>query len=145
LKEVTLQLIAATATALLIFACTGSSGDRAASIKQKQYYIKGEQLYLTYCSNCHQKDGKGLGRLYPPIADADFIQQNPESVLCIIRFGIEGELTVNGTMYNMAMPPNPALTDLDVAQIATYILNSWGHKEGLIDVKAVSPRLNDCP
>lgn len=61
-----------------------------------------------------------------------------------MRYGIEGELIVNGIMYNMVMPPNPALTDLDIAQIATYILNSWGHDHGLVDVKSVSPLLDSC-
>ena len=140
----TLRSIVAAAAVGITLGCSGGSGNRAESIKQKQYYIKGEQLYLKNCSNCHQQDGRGLGKLYPPIAEADFVEKNPEAVVCLIRFGIEGELTVNGIMYNMAMPPNPSLTDLEVAQISTYILNSWGHNAGLIDVKTVSPLLEQC-
>ena len=143
MNTVTLRSLLATVVVLML-GCSGGSGNRAESIKQKQYYIKGEQLYLKHCSNCHQQNGQGLGKLYPPIADADFVKERSEDVICLIRLGIEGELIVNGIMYNMAMPPNPALTDLEVAQIATYILNSWGHKEGLIDVKTVSPLLDRC-
>ncbi len=136
--------IMSTAAFFLILGCAKGSGDRTASIKRQQYFIKGEQLYLQHCSNCHQQDGKGLGRVYPPIADSDFVKEKPDEVICLIRHGIEGELIVNGTMYNMAMPPNPALTDLDIAQIATYILNNWGHEEGLVDVKTVTPLLDTC-
>lgn len=144
MNKVNFLFISAVAAIFSIVGCTGSSGDRSVSIKQRQYFLKGEQLYLQHCSNCHQEDGKGLGRLYPPIADSDFVKENSDEIICLMRYGIEGELIVNGIMYNMPMPPNPALTDLDIAQIATYILNSWGHDKGLIDVKSVSPLLDSC-
>lgn len=144
MNNANLSFISAVAVFFLVVGCSRSSEDRSVSIKQKQYFLKGEQLYLRYCSNCHQEDGKGLGRLYPPIADSDFVKENSNEIICLMRYGIEGELIVNGITYNMAMPPNLDLTDLDIAQIATYILNSWGHNKGLIDVKTVSPLLDSC-
>lgn len=140
----TLTHLAVLVFTILVWGCSGGSGDRAESIKLKQYYIKGEQLYIAHCSNCHQKDGQGLGRVYPPIANSDFVRANPDTIICIIRSGLEGEVTVNGIMYNMAMPPIPTLTDLEIAQITTYILNSWDYRKGLVDVKTTSARLERC-
>lgn len=113
-------------------------------VKFDQYYVNGEQLYVTNCSNCHQKTGTGLGLVYPPVNKSDFIDNNVNEVLCLIRNGKSGELTVNGKVYNQAMPPNPNLTDLDIAEIATYIYNNWERKGGIIEVTQVSSVLNTC-
>ena len=41
-----------------------------------------------------------------------------------------GTVTVNGKDYNSVMPPMSQLTDDEVANIATYVLNSWGNPGG---------------
>jgi mono/diheme cytochrome c family protein len=112
--------------------------------KFKQYYRSGQQLYERHCSNCHQTDGTGLGRVYPPLARADYLHANFEQTLCLMRYGIQGEITVNGKTYNQPMPGIPLLTDLEIAEIATYIYNSWGNKHGLVDVKQASKVLMNC-
>jgi hypothetical protein len=42
------------------------------------------------------------------------------------------------------MPGIPTLTDLEVAEIATYIYNTWDHKRGIVEVKEVTSVLNAC-
>lgn len=113
--------------------------------KFQQYYVEGERLYMSNCSNCHQKDGKGLGLVYPPLAPSDYMEANPEKVLCQMKNGLSGEVIVNGKKYNQSMPGVPALTELEIAEIATYIYNSWGHEKGLMDVNIVSKALRNCP
>jgi len=128
---------------LLQFACTPDS-TRNASPKFQQYFVQGQQLYKIHCSNCHQLNGKGLGRLYPPLDNSDFMDRQFEEVLCVIKYGKKGSIEVNGVEYNMEMKGNPGLTDLEVAEIATFIFNNWSLKRGLIDVQEVSQRLSDC-
>lgn len=65
--------------------------------------------------------------------------------MCVMKFGIQGEITVNGQSYNKAMPAIPSLTELEIAEIATYIGNSWGHERGLIDVAKSSKIIKGCP
>jgi len=72
------------------------------------------------------------------------MENNFEQVLCLMKYGIEGELIVNGKNYNLAMPGIPLLTDLEIAEIATYIYNAWGNKRGLVDVKDVNLILATC-
>src|SRR6185503_8167536 len=55
-----------------------------------QYYAEGEQLYARHCSNCHQKDGKGLGLVYPPLATSDFMDNRVDEVLCLMKKGRSG-------------------------------------------------------
>lgn len=114
------------------------------SPKFTQYYNQGEQLYLTHCSNCHQKNGAGLGRVYPPLNTSDFMENNFEDVICLIRFGRTDELTVNGIKFNQNMPGIPLLNDLEIAEISTYIYNTWQHQRGLVDVKEITPILQRC-
>lgn len=114
------------------------------SVKFQQYYVKGEQLYINNCSNCHQKSGKGLGLLYPPLDESDYMEENLDEVICLIKKGTSGELTVNGQNYNQAMPGIPTLTDLEIAEIATYVYNSWSHRRGIIELQQVSQALKNC-
>lgn len=109
--------------------------------KVLQYAIEGKILYENYCANCHQKDGIGLGKLIPPLFESDYMLEDIERTVRIIKYGQEGEIIVNGQVYNQAMPANPKLTDLEIAQIVTYLYNIWGAKEGVIDAKAVGEYL----
>lgn len=120
------------------------SSENSPSTKFEQYYVQGEQLYLKNCSNCHQQEGTGLGLLYPPLNTSDYLQDNFEEVICLIRYGKKGELTVNGKSFNMEMPGIPTLTDLEVAEIATFVYNSWNNERGIIDVADATRILNAC-
>jgi cytochrome c551 len=117
-----------------------SKGD----VEFEQYYNQGEILYTTHCSNCHQKDGSGLALLYPPLNKSDFMEQNMDQVLCIMRNGKFTPTIVNGKTYAQPMRGVTALTDLDIAEIATYIYNTWDHERGIIKVNEVSKKIAGC-
>jgi len=143
-------LIIAALTGSLLLACSGrKQDDTTGSVpdgdaKFKQYYIQGELLYTKHCSNCHQKTGTGLGLLFPPLNVSDYMEKNRPEVLCLMRHGKQGELTVNGKSFNKAMPPIPTLSDLEIAEIATYIYNTWSHRQGIIDVREATTILYNC-
>lgn len=128
--------------AFTMLTCT--SGKETRDPKFQQYYVQGQQLYRMHCSNCHQENGKGLGRIYPPIDSSDFMDKNLNTVICIVKYGTEGALFVNGVEYNKPMPGNIRLTELEVAEIVTYIYNTWSHHRGMIDVKEVTGVLSTC-
>ncbi len=135
---------------LLVFlACSASTEEKFPGIQQiqdlktKQYAIQGQQLYLNYCSNCHQEDGSGLKRLIPPLRESDYMLTDVARTIRIIHHGAKGEMTVNGLVYNQPMPGNPQLTPLEIAQISTYIYNIWGHQKGIISSNQVKEALAD--
>jgi mono/diheme cytochrome c family protein len=124
-------------------ACTtGNKSER--SVKYEQYYVEGEQLYLAHCSNCHQKSGLGLGLLYPPLNKSDYMDENLEEVICSIKYGKKGALIVNGKTFNQPMPGVGSLTDLEIAEIATYIYNTWDHERGIVELELVTRVLQKC-
>ncbi|HEX7016908.1 MAG TPA: cytochrome c [Cyclobacteriaceae bacterium] len=133
-------------TVLLAAACTGRNGGPAGTDSPKfvQYYRQGEQLYIQHCGNCHQHDGSGLKQVYPPLDTSDYMRNNRDEVICLMRYGTTEPLVVNGIEFVQPMPGIPSLTDLEIAEIATYIYNTWSYQEGIIDVKNVSEALRGC-
>ena len=63
---------------------------------------------------------------------SDYIAADPGRVPTVILHGLVGPVTVNGTDYNSNMPPMSQLTDDEVANISTYVLNSWGNPGGQV-------------
>ena len=110
-----------------------------------KYAVMGKQLYENYCGNCHQSDGRGLGKLIPPLRDSYYFQASVHRTVWIMRNGQKGEILVNGETYNQAMPANPQLKPLEIAQIATYLYNIWGMKEGVISAPEVENYLKTAP
>lgn len=102
-----------------------------------QYAIEGKILYENYCGNCHQNNGEGLGKLIPPLKDSDYMQADIKRTVSIIKHGLKGEIIVNGQIYNQPMPANSHLTNMEIAQITTYIYNIWGNEVGIIDAKQI--------
>lgn len=125
--------------------CGGKTDQTTDNTKFTQYYRQGQLLYTTHCSNCHQPDGSGLARVYPPLDSSDYLENNSEAVACLIRYGITGPLVVNGIEFVQPMPGIPTLTDLEIATIMTYIYNTWGRNHGIFEVTQVSETLDNCP
>ena len=51
--------------------------------------------------------------------------------------GLSGEVIVNGQSYNGVMP-KLTLSDADIANVMTYILNNWDNKGGEVSADKVS-------
>ena len=100
----------------------------------------GQALFSGTCSVCHQANGAGLPGVFPPLAKSDFLTGDPKRAISVLLHGLTGRITVNGTEYNSVMPPMNQFNDDEVANILTYVLNSWGNPGGQIlteDVKKV--------
>ncbi len=112
--------------------------------KFQQYFAQGQVLYEKNCSNCHQKNGNGLGLVYPPLAVSDYYDKNLNASLCLMKYGTKGEIMVNGKSFNKPMPGVPSLTELEIAEIATYINNAWGRQQGMVEITQASAALKTC-
>ncbi|MDE3084578.1 MAG: cytochrome c [Verrucomicrobiota bacterium] len=100
---------------------------------------RGKKVFLSACFACHQADGKGLPGIYPPLAGSDFLKTDRERVIRIPITGLSGPITVNGKPFNNLMPPQQ-FTDGQIADVLTYVMNSWGNNFGAVsaaDVKRV--------
>nr|WP_317171202.1 cytochrome c [Spirosoma utsteinense] len=129
--------------ALLLVLINTISCQTDVEIKRQRYITEGILIYKTNCANCHQTNGQGLAALYPPLAGSDYLA-NKNTVICLIRYGQQGPIQVNGKRYNRPMPAQPQLSDLEIAELTTYIYNEWSTETTVTDVKTVTPVLDQC-
>lgn len=98
---------------------------------------RGKKVFLTSCFACHMANGEGLPGIFPPVANSDFLKADKDRAIRAITKGLSGPVTVNGKTYNNIMPPQ-ALDDDQVANVLTYVMNTWGNDYGMVtrdDVK----------
>ena len=88
---------------------------------------RGKNVYNTNCLACHQAEGGGIPAAFPPLAASDFLNADKERAIGVILHGLTGEVTVNGNKFNSVMPAL-ALNDEDIANVLTYVYNSWDNK-----------------
>ncbi|MFT3828930.1 MAG: cytochrome c [Opitutaceae bacterium] len=102
----------------------------------------GKRLFAQNCATCHQASGQGLPGVYPPLANSDWVNGNPEAIGRILLHGLSGEVTVNGGTYNGAMPSFGPLgsnwKDDRIAAVLTYIRQEWGNKAAPVTTEQVA-------
>jgi nitrite reductase (NO-forming) len=119
---------------------TASQAAASGTLTREDQIKAGQQLFEGTCSVCHQSNGRGLDGVFPPLAKSDFLNADPKRAVNVVLHGLSGKITVNGTPYDSVMPPMTQLDDAGVANIVTYVLNSWDNAGGQIsaaDVAAV--------
>jgi nitrite reductase (NO-forming) len=110
----------------------------AGNLTKEDQIKAGQQLFTGTCSVCHQTNGEGLAGVFPPLAKSDLIAADPKRPISILLKGLTGKVTVNGKDYNSVMPPMSQLNDDEIANIVTYVLNSWGNPGGRVSADEVS-------
>jgi len=97
----------------------------------------GQALFAGTCSVCHQANGAGLPSVFPPLAKSDYLAADPKRAIGVVLNGLSGKLIVNGSEYDSVMPPMNQLNDDEVANILTYVLNTWGNPGGRVLIDEV--------
>lgn len=133
---------------LLIICLTGACLLGACNNKQeilkKKYIAEGMVLYRSQCQNCHQTDGSGFEKLIPPLTDTLYLRQNRERLACIVRYGMNEEITIHGQVYDQPMVPNEKLTEMEIAEILTYVTNAFGNSQEMFTIAEVRRALQNC-
>ena len=101
---------------------------------------RGKATYQGTCSTCHQAGGEGLASVFPPLAKSDFLMGDRERSIDIVIAGLQGEVTVNGQKYNNVMPAWEHLTDHEIADVLTFVRNSFGNQGEPVTVEEVAKR-----
>jgi len=95
--------------------------------KSKSESIKnGAELYRDLCYRCHGFDGEGQTDLIPPLKSSDYLLNNIDLSIAGLKYGLKGEIIVNGKSYNSYMAYQGLEND-EIADIMNYILNEWGN------------------
>ncbi|MDB5004076.1 MAG: hypothetical protein JWQ34_2301 [Mucilaginibacter sp.] len=125
--------------AILLYSC--QSDDQ---IILARYYSIGSIIYQNKCQNCHGKDGQGLSALMPALTDSVYLIANKAILPCIVKYGLKGKLLIinkkpfEGDMPAMDMSP------IEIAEVLTYITNSFGNKMGIVTAQMIDDDLTKC-
>jgi len=116
---------------------TGKKEKTAVKTKTLEEKIKaGKDIYTKTCFACHQANGEGIANAFPPLAKSDYLNADVKRAISIVLKGKTGEITVNGKKYNSVMTKQ-TLSDEEIADVLTYVYNSWGNNKTNVSVSTV--------
>jgi len=131
-------LIAADVKVVAKIQAAAAPAPAGAFVKASDEQMKrGLAVYSRTCIACHQPTGKGLPPVFPSIAETPIVVGNPELPIKFILQGLMGPITVGGMTYNSVMPPVAGVSDGDIADVLTYVRQSFGNKGNPVSVDQV--------
>jgi mono/diheme cytochrome c family protein len=100
--------------------------------------LAGKKIFVQYCLSCHQADGGGVQRLNPPLIKTSYVLGDKNKLINIILKGFSEDVEINGEYYSNTMPAHDFLKDQEIADVLTYVRNSFGNKASAIKVAEVT-------
>jgi len=97
----------------------------------------GHRIYYTYCSACHQENGKGAGGRFPTLSGTDWVLGDKSRLIKVVLEGLEGVIEINGESYSGLMPQHSFLKDQEMADVLTYIRTSFGNDASAVGIEEV--------
>ena len=101
---------------------------------------RGKSVYAQTCLTCHQADGGGVANLNPPLIKTTYVLGDKNQLARIVLNGLKVPVEIDGDTYSNAMPAQNHLNDQQIADVLTYVRNSFGNKASQVrvaEVKAV--------
>ncbi|MGV7209948.1 cytochrome c [Oxalobacteraceae bacterium A2-2] len=101
---------------------------RADTPQARDFLAAGERLYQRHCIDCHGADGRGQPPHYPPLAGnrALTMAQAVNPIRIVLNGGFAPGTAGNPRPYGMP-PFSHVLSDLEVAQLVSYLRSAWGN------------------
>ena len=116
-----------------------SSVKLAAQPSLKASMERGKKVYEITCIACHQADGAGVQRMNPTLVKTKWVLGDKRALSKIVLNGLQGgEIEIDGDNFHNPMPPQGALlNDQQIADVLTYVRNSFGNKASLVTAAEV--------
>jgi mono/diheme cytochrome c family protein len=113
---------------------TGPYADLPADIQAMM--PRGEEIYKTKCTVCHQATGLGIENVFPPLSKADYLLADKVRAVAQTLNGSKLDMVVNGKTYSQEMVPQVD-TKEDAVAVINYVLNNFGNKDGFVTLAEV--------
>lgn len=98
---------------------------------------RGKKVYDTYCLPCHLADGGGVPRMNPPLIKTVYVLGDKKRLVGIVLNGMDEPLEIDGETYSNVMAPHEFLKDQEIADVLTYVRNSFGNKASAVTAEEV--------
>lgn len=109
-----------------------------AQVPEDQLYkTRGGLGYVQFCATCHQNDGRGMDKLFPPLANNSSVQSHdPTSVIHVVLSGWASAATQDAKRSSY-MPSYNNLNDQELAEIVTFVRTQWGNRGNPVSAEEV--------
>jgi mono/diheme cytochrome c family protein len=124
-------------TTLLLSAVKAPVAPAQTQVPQQASMTRGKQVYLQVCLACHQADAGGVQGMSPPLIKTTYVLGAKTPLIKIVLNGMTAAVTINGDDYHNVMAPHSDLTDQQIADVLTYVRNSFGNKASAVTVAQV--------
>ena len=98
---------------------------------------RGKKVYDMYCLSCHMEDGNGVPRMNPPLSKTTWVLGDKKKLIAVVLNGMDEEININGQAFSNTMAPHDFLKDEEIADVLTYIRNSFGNKASAVTTAEV--------
>jgi mono/diheme cytochrome c family protein len=102
----------------------------------KEAMQKGKVVFEQNCLVCHQVDGSGVPHLNPPLIKTSFVLGDKKKLIGIVLKGLS-DVEIDGESYSNPMPSMDFLSDEDIANVLTYVRNSFTNKGSAVTAAEV--------
>jgi mono/diheme cytochrome c family protein len=96
----------------------------------------GKVVYSNQCLSCHLADGMGITGFNPPLS-GKLVSGEKTKLISIIINGQNTHEEINGKIFQNTMPANLEIKDQEIADVLTFIRNSFGNKASSVKVSEV--------
>ena len=125
-------------TALVGFVASPAQSKLRASVE------RGKKVYTERCLTCHQADGGGVQNMNPPLIKTKYVLGDKNQLIQIVLKGLNSGVEIDGIEYHNVMASHADLSDLQIADVLTYVRNNFGNKAKAVtetEVKSVRAKL----
>lgn len=98
----------------------------------------GKLVYEQNCLVCHQVDGGGVPHLNPPLTQTDYVLGEKARIIGVVLNGLDAHEPIDDEVYSNVMPAHDFLTDQQIADVLTFVRNSFGNKATAVSVGEVA-------
>ena len=110
---------------------------RAAPSRFARAMVNGKTVYTQNCVTCHQADGGGVATMNPPLIKTTYVLGDKTTLIKIVLNGFNEDVQINGQTYSNTMTPHDAMKDQDIADVLTYVRNSFTNRASSVSVALV--------
>jgi len=122
---------------LLSFIAVSVFSFREGALPVQDQMARGKKVYESYCLACHMADGGGVPRMNPPLTKTVYVLGDKKRLIGIVLNGMDEPLEIDGETYSNVMAPHNFLKDQEIADVLTYVRNSFGNKASAITAEEV--------
>ena len=100
--------------------------------------MAGKAVYDSYCIACHMHDGKGASGMNPPLIGTQYVLGDNGQLIDVILQGLNKPVEIQGETFQNAMPSHAFLSNKQIADVLTFVRQSWGNDAAAITEEEVA-------